>query len=92
MITALVGLSLAALAAGIFLLPHSSYSVGLLAAGILLAILARMLQSEWHRDLAARQHEEVMEVLRKTYAAGQVPAPLPTEDSVAGVKAEDFKL
>ena len=81
-----------AIIAGGWALYHSPVGYALIALGLLAGIAARVSQATEQRAEALRQHEEMMEVLRMTCAAGQPPAPIPPDESMAGVKAGEFKL
>jgi hypothetical protein len=81
-----------AIVGGGWALYHSPVGYALIALGLLAGIAARLAQATEQQAEAVRQHEEVMEVLRKTFAAGQSPAPIPPEGSAAAVQAEEFRM
>ena len=70
--------------AGLFVLLYIGIIVAVV--GYLLVLLSRMARSQ------ERTADAIEAIARRSYGAGQPPAPIPPDESMAGVKAGEFKL
>jgi hypothetical protein len=70
--------------AGLFVLLHTGAIVAVVV--VVLVLLSRMARSQ------ERTADAIEAIARRSYAAGQPPAPIPSDESMAGVKAGEFKL
>jgi hypothetical protein len=69
---------------GLFVIVYIGVIVAVV--GYLLVLLNRMARSQ------ERTADAIEAIARRSYAAGQPSAPIPPDESMAGVKAGEFKL